>query len=38
MTAAANKPKKPTHPWRAFNPGWLKDKGTPLPKDRLVPR
>ena len=31
-TGKTKKPK--THPWRAFNPGWLSDNGR---RDRIVP-
>ena len=34
-TEKTKKPKTPkAHPWRAFNPGWLSDKGC---GDRVVP-
>jgi len=39
---AADKPQpqrpkaKPTHPWRAFNPGWLQS--NPALPDRIAPR
>lgn len=31
----AEKPKPKTHPWRAFSPGWLKDKPRQVPNGEV---
>lgn len=35
MTTRPQKPAKPTHPWRAFNPGWLSEKPRQVPHNEV---